>query len=168
MHFWMTLRTGLRNSSTGVPMVMITGPARGYLAGPAGEEQPFVGKRLNEQRLGVVSMKGTRPDFNVARVCSLMSLMLTVSPLAANDSTSGMPTWPAPPTTVNIGGLGGGRTSGGRTVGNIQRFSPKVSTNRQDGRMKPGTHKSPIDGHSILATGARIPRALASGPANPD
>src|SRR3978361_1784172 len=45
-------------------------------------------------------MNGTRPDFKVASVSSLRSLTLTLSPLAANDSTNGMPTWPAPPTTV--------------------------------------------------------------------
>ncbi len=53
----MTLRTGLRNSSTGVPMVTITGPLHRNLARLAGEEQPLIGQRLGQQFVGAVLEK---------------------------------------------------------------------------------------------------------------
>ena len=131
MHSWITLRTGLRNSSTGVPIVMITGPLVEMSSGRLVKNSRLSASALVSSGCAPFSMNGTRPDFKVASVCSLRSLTLTVSPLAANDSTSGIPTWPAPPTTVKSAVLasavsGSDRASGGGTVGNVQRLSPNV------------------------------------------
>ena len=46
------------------------------------------------------SMNGSLPDRSSASTASLRSLMLTVMPASAKASTSGIPTWPPPPTTV--------------------------------------------------------------------
>src|SRR6185369_11647127 len=117
MHSWITLRTGLRNSSTGVPMVMITGPLVDMSSGRLVKNSRLSANALVSSGWAPLSMNGTRPDFKVASVCSLRSLTLSVSPFAANDSTSGIPTWPAPPTTVKSAVLAvTARTAAGRSA----------------------------------------------------
>ena len=92
--------TGLRNSSTGVPMVITTGPLRLIALGDDVKISRLSAKALAKSGAAPCSMNGNLPDRSVASVASLRSLMLTVIPASAKASTSGTPTWPAPPTTV--------------------------------------------------------------------
>ena len=72
-----TLRTGLRNSSIGVPMVMMSGPV-GEIS--AGEEVKTSRSRLSARSSSSsppCSMNGSRPDRKVASASRLRSCTLT-------------------------------------------------------------------------------------------
>ena len=58
-----TRRTGLRNSSIGVPMVTITGPLVEMLVGRAGEDEALFRQRLGEYGLGAVFEERQPPAF---------------------------------------------------------------------------------------------------------
>ncbi len=97
-----------------------------------------------------------------------MSLMLTVSPLAANDSTSGMPTWPAPPTTVTSAVLA---VAARVAPGHGRQYSTLLSEGQHglaERRMKHGANKALSTVIRPLKEAASILDARASGPAIPD
>ena len=98
--FCTTRRTGLRNSSIGVPMVTITGPPVEIRSGAWVNTSRLAASALASTASAPSSMKGRRPACSVFNVSWLRSLTLTRKPASASASTSGMPTWPAPPTTV--------------------------------------------------------------------
>ncbi len=126
MHSWITLRTGLRNSSTGVPMVMITGPLVDMSLRPAGEEQPLVGQRLGEQRLRAIL-----DERHAARLQGGKRLLVEVvdvdgQSLGGKRQHQRNTDMAGAADHGQIGGLGGDRANGGGTVGNVQRLSPNV------------------------------------------
>ena len=92
--------TGLRNSPTGVPMVTMTGPRRLIALDDEVKMSRLFAKALLKSGAAPCSMNGSLPDRSVANTASLRSLTLTVIPASAKASTSGIPTWPPPPTTV--------------------------------------------------------------------
>src|SRR5262245_17174303 len=81
-------------------MVIITGPACPIAPGDDVKSNLLPASARASNGAAPCSMNGNFPDLNVASAASLRSLTLTVSPASAKASTSGMPTWPAPPTTV--------------------------------------------------------------------
>src|SRR5262245_23804812 len=92
--------TGLRNSSTGVPMVMTTGPVWPIAPGDDVNSSLLPANALANSGAAPCSINGSLPALMVASAVSLRSLILTVRPASAKARTSGIPTWPAPPTTV--------------------------------------------------------------------
>ncbi len=100
MQRWISACTGLRNSSTGVPMVTMTGPVRLISFGEDVKMSRRLSNAFANSGAAPCSINGNFPELSSASAASLMSLTLTVRPASARASTSGMPTWPAPPTTV--------------------------------------------------------------------
>src|SRR6476659_11057041 len=81
-------------------MVMTTGPVRSIASGDDVKSSLLPASALASSGAAPCSMNGSLPDLSVASAVSLRSLMFTVRPASAKASTSGIPTWPAPPTTV--------------------------------------------------------------------
>jgi hypothetical protein len=97
-----------------------------YVFRPAGKEQPLIGQRLGEQRLGALSMNGTRPDFKVASVCSLEVVDVDCQSLRGKRQHQRNTDMAGAADHSQIGGLGGDCANGGGTVGNVQHLSPNV------------------------------------------
>ena len=72
-----TLRTGLRNSSIGVPMVMMSGPVREISAGDDVKMSRFCLSTLASRSSPPYSMNGSRPDCKAASTARLVSWTLT-------------------------------------------------------------------------------------------
>lgn len=81
-------------------MVMMTGAVRPIALADEVKSNFLPASALARSGEAPCSMNGNFPDLSVASAVSLISWTLTVRPASANARTSGMPTWPHPPTTV--------------------------------------------------------------------
>ena len=99
---WTTLRTGLRNSSIGVPMVMITGPSPEMRSDELVKNEAVVGQRLGSAAFSRAVLDEWQPA-GLQRIQRLPVEIVDIDAqsASASASTSGTPTWPAPPTTVS-------------------------------------------------------------------
>jgi len=82
----------VRNSSTGVPMVTMTGPLRVIASGADVKTSRLFASALASKGAAPCSMNGSLPDPQRRQHRLVAVVTLTVSPASVKASTSGMPT----------------------------------------------------------------------------